>query len=157
MSNAAAPVSYIIDTNIFDKLAADADALALAEQLVQRGEMKLLSTHIQRDEIAQVTDQERLQKLLSVPIEEVPTFGIVLGVSRIGMARFAPSEPLESLRAGEDRSTRTNDALIAMTAQFEQATLVTEDKDLRKRAVRHAIATIGWAEFRRTLVTMGAT
>jgi hypothetical protein len=103
------------------------------------------------DELARIPDRARLTRLLSVPVEQVPTFGFVLGVSRLRMARLGPEEPFETLRVGEDRATRTNDALITMTAQFERATVVSEDRDLRRRAKEAGITAIAWEQFRARL------
>lgn len=146
MTTASEPERYLIDSNIFDKLADDEATLKVATRLVESGHVVFLSTHVQADEIARTPDPDRLHRLLSVPVEEVPTYGFVVGYSRIGMARLSESEPLESLRGGN--LDHTEDAMIGATAQFEGATLVTEDRTLRSRAQKQGIAVIGWSELR---------
>jgi predicted nucleic acid-binding protein len=136
---------YLIDSNIHDKLVDTPGALELADQLVRRGTVSLLGTHIQADEVAAIPDPERARLLASVPVEAVPTFGAVYGLSRFGMARFGDSEQIESLRRGNPDHTK--DALIAATAKYEDATLVTEDATLAKRARSEGIAVIAWNDF----------
>jgi rRNA-processing protein FCF1 len=62
------------------------------------------------------------------------------------MARLSDPEPFESLRGGN--VDHTEDALIAATAEYEDATLVTEDRRLRGRAIKQGIDVIGWSELR---------
>lgn len=147
------PDRYLLDSNIFDKLVDDDAALEIAIQLVESGRVAFLSTHVQTDEIKRTPDSERVRRLLKVPVEQVPTYGVVFGVSRWGMARFSDAEPFESLRG--DNRDHTRDALIAATAQFEQATLVTEDRTLRNRALKQGIDTIKWRELRDRLLRLG--
>jgi hypothetical protein len=141
------PARYLIDSNIYDKIADDADALTLAEQLVGDGRLELLSTHVQLDELTKIKDDDRLGQLLRVPARTVPTFGFVFGVSRLGMARLSGEQPLEDLR-GENRDKYTHDGLIAATAQYEGATLVTEDVTIARRAQAQGIPVCDWATLR---------
>jgi predicted nucleic acid-binding protein len=136
------PDRYLIDTHIYDKIVDTPGALALVKQLVAAGRVSLLSTHVQADEIAATPDRERAGLLAAVPVELVPTSGAVYGTSAFGMARYGEPESFESLHGGNPK--HTEDALIAATAQFEDATLVTEDVTLTKRATREGIAVIAW-------------
>jgi len=52
---------------------------------------------------------------------------------------------LESLR--RDNLENTEDALIGATAVFEQATLVSEDRTLAKRARAQGIDVLDWSQF----------
>jgi predicted nucleic acid-binding protein len=149
------PPRYLLDSNIFDKLADDSHALELTKRLVTAGRIALLTTHVQLDELIKVKDDTRLAELLSVPAARVPTFGFVLDTSRLDMARVSGEQPLEKLR-GENREKYTNDALIAATAQYEGATLVTEDSTLRNRSRGEAIAAIDWPTFRERLFALEA-
>ena len=135
----------MLDSNVFDKLVDDRDALALVRRLVESGEVVLLSTHVQADEIARTPDLERRALLMSIPVQHVPTFGFALDYSRLGAARLGDSELLESLR--RDNLENTEDALIGATAVFEQATLVSEDRTLAKRARAQGIDVLDWSQF----------
>jgi predicted nucleic acid-binding protein len=143
------PERYLIDSNIYDKLADDPEALALVEDLARRGVIVLLSTHIQEDEVARTPSSKRLAKLISVPVKKVPTYGIVLDVSRLDEARFSEEEPFNALRGSNP--DHAEDALIAATAEYEDATLVTEDRRLVGRARSQQIRVIRWEEFFDTL------
>jgi hypothetical protein len=101
---------YLLDSNIFDKLADDEATLEIAKRLVESGRVDFLSTHVQADEIERTPDSDRVRRLLSVPAAGVPTYGFVVGYSRVGMARLTDPEPFESLRG--DNLDHTGDALI---------------------------------------------
>src|SRR5437764_869117 len=105
---------------IHDHLADDAVVLKLAKDLVERGIVVLLTTHIQHDEISRIPDAQRVERLLQVPVERVPTFGAVYGVSVYGEATYGEPEAFESLHRGNPDDTE--DALIATTAQYQSAT-----------------------------------
>jgi hypothetical protein len=139
------PDRYLIDANIHDKIVDAPGMLDLARRLVEDGAVVLLSTYVQADEIAATPDRDRARSLATVPVETVPVYGIVLGYWRLGMAPVSEREPFESLRGGN--LDHTEDALIAATAQYEGATLVTEDVTLAKRAKREGIPVIGWDDF----------
>lgn len=146
--------TYMLDSNIFDKLIDDDEALKAAGTLVESGQVRLISTYLQRDEIERTADTERRSRLLSVPCEEVPTYGIVAGYWRIGMARLSEAEPFETLQGGN--VNHTEDALIAATARYERATFVTEDRTAASRSRKQGIPTIGWAELRSRLTLAAA-
>jgi hypothetical protein len=144
---------FLLDSMIHDKLMDEPGALELATELVSRGSLTLLSTHIQNDEIARTPDAERAARLATVPTESVPTYGFVVGMSRIGMARIGHAEPIDALRAGN--LDHTEDALVGATAQYEDATLVTEDRRLASRARKQGIAVMDWDEFHAMLGGLG--
>jgi hypothetical protein len=62
----------------------------------------------------------------------VPTYGVVKGISKPGLARFGEPELIDIIRTPQGRHAR--DALLAATAKFEGAVLVTEDRRLTRRA-----------------------
>jgi predicted nucleic acid-binding protein len=136
---------YVLDSMIHDRLADDAVVLRLAQDLVEAGIVVLLTTHIQHDEISRIPDAQRVEQLLQVPVERVPTFGAVFGVSAYGEATYGESDAFESLHRGNP--VHTEDALIAATAQYQSATLVTEDRTLTRRAEANAIAVVNWDVF----------
>jgi hypothetical protein len=142
---------FLLDSMIHDKLVDEPDLLVLASRLVSEGMIEMLSTHVQADEIARTPGLERVRQLMTVPAKKVPTSGIVFGVSRFGEARFAETEPYETLQGGN--VAHSEDALIASTAQYEDATLVTDDRRLASRARKQGIAVVGWIEFRASLLT----
>ena len=117
----------------------------MVKDLVEAAAIVLVTTHIQEDEIRRIPDAERVKQLLGLPVEQVPTCGLVAGYSRVGAARVSEAEPFESLRRGN--LDHTEDALIAATAQYESATLVTEDKGLIRRANAQGVSVVRWVAF----------
>jgi predicted nucleic acid-binding protein len=66
--------------------------------------------------------------MAAIPFVVAQTYGFVLDVSKMGLARFGESELRESVRSPE--GNHTEDALLATTAKYEDAVLVTEDRRL---------------------------
>lgn len=129
------PERYLVDSNIFDKIEATPGALDLVRRLTDGRKIELVTTHIQEDEIAGIADAERRERIDEIPRTDVPTYGFVLDVSRLGMARLGEEAPIETIRSG-NWAKYTKDALIAATSQFDGLTLVTEDKRLANVARR---------------------
>jgi hypothetical protein len=117
---------------IFDLLAESDGRLETVRELVERGELELVETHVQRDEHSRITDPEKRARVRSVPTRSTPTWGFVLGTSRLGEARLGPAEPIEGVCRGN--LDHAEDALIASTALFDGCTLVTNDRRLTNRA-----------------------
>jgi predicted nucleic acid-binding protein len=139
---------FFIDSNIFNKIVNEPGAFALVTRLVRRGAIELLVTHVQIDQIAATRDEERRKKLLRVvPLcREVPTHGLIYGVSKYGKARYT-SEPVSRDVAAIQRRNKAKDALIGATAKWDGATLVTEDRKFHEDASGLGIAVLWWSEF----------
>jgi rRNA-processing protein FCF1 len=138
---------YLIDSMILDRIAETVGALDLVQQLRAAEQVELVVTHIQEDEIAEIKDARKRAAISAIPRTVAATYGFVVGVSRVGMARLGEDHPIEAIR-GSNWQKYTNDALIAATAQFESAVLVTDDRRLRTRAVRElGIEALGWPAF----------
>jgi len=120
----------MLDTNIFDRIVASGVVVDRLQKVVQEELLKILTTHVQEDELSLISDVEKKKKVASIPREVIPTRGFVLGVSRLGMARLG-GEGIEEVRQGNIR--HTHDALIAATAEGYADVLVTEDTTLRSR------------------------
>ncbi len=73
--------------------------------LLERGDVELVSTHIQADEIARTPDAEKRERLKGVPTRSTPTAGIVLNASRLDMSAFADAGPIEAVRRGNVNHT----------------------------------------------------
>jgi hypothetical protein len=132
---------FMLDSNVFDHLLKDAQVCGLLEELVDSGRVTLLSTHVQRDELAAKTDDlEKRAALLECHdrlTRSVPTGAFVLDVSRFDAARFGPAvgeaafdDVLRTPRAGrrDGMPGHTNDALITDTALAEDAILVSSEE-----------------------------
>jgi predicted nucleic acid-binding protein len=82
-------------------------------------------------------DPEKRRRTLAIPATITETYGLVLGVSRLGLARFGEPHELDAIDSA-GRNHR-KDALLAVTARHENAVLVTDDRRLRNFASREGI------------------
>jgi predicted nucleic acid-binding protein len=149
MPGAAGPRPFVIDSPIFDEIAADSNAAALIQRAVHGGDLEILVTHVQEDEIAATPNIAR-RKLLqnAVPWRKVVLSpGAIYDVSKYGQATWPDKAVDADLRALASRRRHAEDALIGVTAKREGATLVTEDKRFSKRAARQGVAVMDWAQF----------
>jgi predicted nucleic acid-binding protein len=147
--------AFLLDTNIFDKIVADPEALQLVRSLTSEGKIALFTTHVQEDELAEIPDEAKKERIVQIPRKSLPT-GFIIGYSRLDMARLGTEAPIEAIRRG-NREKYTEDALIAATAQADSCLLITEDNTLRKRAESGLGLTVwGWERFREHLLELAA-
>jgi hypothetical protein len=104
-------VRAMLDSNAFDKLLVIDDAINVLNDLTDR--CLLLTTHVQRDELA-VTPEPKGPKLLAVydrlVMTEVPTAGAIWGVSKFGQAKFGDGGTgPDSLLIGDIMTTNPKD------------------------------------------------
>ena len=129
------PLRVILDSNAYDALHDDPAAAEAVRSRIDRGELEVSTTHIQDDENADgLTGGKGLGSIIDTTF--TPTCGLVLDVSRVGMARLGSeddSEVLERLRSG--RVDRSKDALIGVTAIRDGLILVSGDRTLRRDVV----------------------
>jgi predicted nucleic acid-binding protein len=148
----------LIDTMIVTRIA---DTPGLVDEI--RGVtscLQLLSTHLTRNQLEAIEDVTERQKLLTVyhylPKEEVATVGIVLDVSSLGEAKLGSEE---SSRTLDELTTKggggIHDALIALTATHKADVLVTDDDDLKKKAMKVLPQSEVWT-FRKLVAYVGS-
>ena len=125
---------YVVDTNIINWLV---DGRLGPNDLPSDGEY--VATHVQRDELAKTKDEQRRTRLLTrfqTTIDrEVPTESLVVGISRIGLAKISDGKLYYSLRnalaaRNKGKLNNSHDALIAEVAIENGWTLLTADSDL---------------------------
>ncbi len=125
-----------MDSNAIDPIADTPGAYEATRAAVDAGRVELLFTHVNIDELAAVPDLERRSRLLLTLVDLgrlIPTGACALNFSRLNFARLNDDEQVfEALRSGNIDHTR--DALIAVTADFEQCALVTNERRLTNRA-----------------------
>jgi predicted nucleic acid-binding protein len=80
-----------------------------------------------------------------LPFVIVATYGIVVGVSRLGLARIGEAEEFEEVRNFSPRHSK--DALLAITAKREGAVFVTNERRLTNFARRAGIEVLSSEEF----------
>jgi hypothetical protein len=147
---------FSLDSNAFDRIAESDKTVELVRRATETGSIQLLSTHVQRDELAAIPDPVRRERVARIPTSDVPTYGFVVGVSRLGMARLGDEARYEAMTGG-NRQKHAHDALIAMTAQYEDTVLVSEDRRLRNRAESElGVEAWSWQRFREHLESVTA-
>lgn len=125
------PRRFILDTHIYDEIVA---APAMPEQLARLQEAReiiILQTHIERDELTMIPDEQKRAATLAIQVTTIPTSGGVLDLSKWG--EFTWGEGSGDVKIGDVRSESGNhnrDALIAATASAEADVLVTHDNRL---------------------------
>lgn len=145
------------DSHIVDAIGATPGLLSAIQRAYRAGALELVTTHIQSDELAEITDPDKRARLLAIynalPTSWVPTDGFVLGYSRLDMARLGGGEwtgvSIDDLDSPHRKHRR--DALIGTTAAGEADVLVTNDRRLARR-MRGASAPCeiwGFDQFRR--------
>lgn len=127
----------ILDTNQYDKLLNAPETYGRLLKLQSEGKLKLLTTHIQKDEILATSDigkRGRLEVLLA-HARLIGTRGAIFDVSRFDLARFGDEDDhalIEHIRGGA-WERKSEDALIAATAAKDANVFVTDDKPLTRR------------------------
>lgn len=137
------PKRFVLDSMVYDRLVESSDRERKVIAAHEAGKLVLLMTHIQHDELMQ--DEQKRHRTLAIPFEVTSTYGVVLGKSKLGLARFGEPERIHAVSGGS--INHVNDALIAATAKYENAVLVTDDKRLRRRAESEGIDLWGSEEF----------
>lgn len=161
---------FLVDNMVYDRLVASPERSERVGLLCLAGHLGLLMTDIQHEQITDNPDIETMIQVLSLPAICVPAFGVVRGVSRPNMARFGDPDVLAKLRKPRDdtpllwperprtpagnesrreqlRDRDTGDALLAATAKYECAVLVTEDKGLTRSATGIGVPVWGAVRF----------
>lgn len=128
----------VFDSNAVDPLADIPGAFETLKAATEEGQLQILYTHVNIDELAAIPDLNRRATLILLLVDVgqlVPTGFAALDFSRLNFARFADeneAELHETLRSANFKHTR--DALIAGTALYEKCELVTNEQRLTGRA-----------------------
>jgi len=134
-------MSYVVDTNIFNKLV---DGILRLKDLPS--DVPYIATHIQIEEINNPKDIERRTRLLLIFAEMrpqmVPTESSVWCVSRWGKGKFGGGIRYKKLKQNLDARNKlkynnANDILIAEIAIANGYTLFTVDYDIASVTEKH--------------------
>lgn len=144
------PRLFSLDGNIYDKLAADAEAAQALADALGRGMLDpLLETYVLRDELANAPAET--QALADhLPHRRVEVHGTIVGAWRLGEARLADPEPIAAIRGSTAQGNfgHARDALLLNTARLEGAVFVTEDARLLSRGSAEGMPVWSWSHFR---------
>ena len=105
---------FMLDTNVFDLIVADAPLAEAVRDAAVAGRITLVTTHIQEDQIAAIRDDEKREAILRIPRSVEPTTGFALDVSRLGMAGLADEETSATIeRIGQRHLTNVPDWCVS--------------------------------------------
>lgn len=120
----------MFDTDAFDHVIARPQCLAALKTAIATGVYEVLTTHVQEDQLAGAPAAKRAI-YPQITRRQVDTSAFVVGLSKLGMAKRGPGVTYDGIRTP---GRHYEDALIADTAQSENAILVTGDGRLQRRA-----------------------
>ena len=134
--------TYLLDGNVFDEILINAELKRLVFKLSDLGQINLICTHIESDEIDSIPS-EKANKWVEINIlkhqlkaRKVPVSGVMLDISKLGESKFISHNEMKILETSiNGNSDFVNDSALALTAKENQATLVTNDIKLLKKAV----------------------
>jgi hypothetical protein len=127
---------------VFDEILISAELKRLVFKFSDLGQISLICTHIESDEIDSIPF-EKLNKWAEINIlkhqlkaRKVPVSGVMLDISKLGESKFISHNEMKILETSiNGNSDFVNDSALALTAKENQATLVTNDIKLLKKAV----------------------
>jgi rRNA-processing protein FCF1 len=146
----------MIDSNIFDKLDQDPTAIERISKLVNAGVVQIFITSVQRNQLNNISDITKRDRLLSIvhrlnmkqlPVEYAP-YGYAYGECYGGLSLDVVLDTNKFVSS----LTQIEDAMIAATAsssKYDLDFVVTEDVGFQKRLRRQSIVTqpISWSKF----------
>jgi predicted nucleic acid-binding protein len=151
-------MTAMFDSSVFDELIRPEYQGLL--NLLQEAKLEVLITHVQKDELAKISDPDKKRAVLSLVkwiSRKVPTQGFVLGSvdaskkgfegSRFGEAAFGSADEFDDFLEGKiNKSAHAADALIALTAKEHADFLVAVEPDLLNTARRNGIRVVPLSE-----------
>lgn len=120
----------MFDCNAHDPIIADQEYLDLLSRAQAWKRVELIETHIQRDEISAIRDEEKRLRIVSVygAATTACTVGVIEGVSRPGWADEDPNSAAQELLGDKIRTPNNwRDALQVATLGEKCDLFVTND------------------------------
>lgn len=141
----------MLDSNVHDLIAADQAVLRVLRERIAEGSIKLVSTHVQRDELSRAPEPKRAALMAIYGLtENVSTAGAVWDVSSWDECSWGSDEGNASIAALTGGNAKhAEDALIAATASCEADVLVTNETRLaaKIRRANISVKVWSWGEF----------
>ena len=129
----------VLDTVIYNRAVENPDFGVLLKRVCDQGVVKLLSTHVQRDQLSDTTDDQKRDQLLTMYaatfVELASTAAFVWDVSRWDQAEWPDDERVQFFKqtllgTEEAHAGHANDGLLAVTAFAKADVFVTDDRKL---------------------------
>ena len=77
---------FLLDSNVYDQLVATPERRRLIIDACETGQIELLMTHIQHDELMEHPDEAERAAIFAIPFVVTMTYGMVLGTSKLRLA-----------------------------------------------------------------------
>jgi hypothetical protein len=128
-------MKIMLDSNIYDKIVAMPPMVERLNQFSGEGELIILRTHIQEDELNRIPDRKKREAVAKIITKTIATSGFVWDKSKYDAGTWGDGSST-GVSVDDIRSSsggHTEDALIATSAAGNADVLVTDDKRLRNR------------------------
>ena len=137
----------MLDSNVHDLIVADQQVKAAILKRIADGRLKLISTHVQCDELSLAPSPKRDALLAIYELNDIArTTGAVWDVSRWDQSTYGSDEVNASIEAlMASNPNHAEDALIAATASGEADVLVTNETRLASKIRRAGFAVDVWS------------
>ncbi len=144
MSN---PKRVMLDSNVHDLVVANPATRDGINRCINDGRLKLIATHVQRDELSKAPADKRDAMLcIYGQAMSVHTKGAVWGVSRWDETKYGSDDENASIDAMMSGNPKhAEDALIASTAAGEADALVTNETRLASKIQRAGFSVEVWS------------
>jgi hypothetical protein len=140
------PKRIMLDSNVHDLIAANSAVLDAIQARIADGRLKLVSTHIQRDELSLAPKPKRAGLLAINDLAEcVSTNGAMFDVSRFDECNWGSDDTNAAMVAMMAGNTEhAEDALIVATAAELADVLITNDVRLKSKTDRAGFQVDVW-------------
>jgi len=129
-------IRLMFDSNVWDILEGDQQALMALESYVNAGHVEVLTTSIQEIENQGAPSFAEFQTLKErLKTRNVASEGFVLGFARWDVDKLGSEDSKWVTQGG----SRNRDEVIGQTAEKNGAWLITEDKEFRKDATARGL------------------
>jgi predicted nucleic acid-binding protein len=126
-------VRIILDTQIYDAVAANPALKDLIEQHCKNGKIIVLTTHVQLEELQDIPPHRDIGQTRAVDAKRTGTSVFVLDHSFLDEDRLGSPESSEAFARLQIGAKHTKDAMIGATAVTDADILVTDDAPFRRR------------------------
>lgn len=138
------PQRFLLDGNIFDKIVDDELMFELIRELPRVGAIELLVTRKQNDELVEIPDAEKRERIAQVPRKSAPCTNAVLGEMTLGSARLGTTGRISDAVGDADR-------VLGGEAKAQGLRPVSEDRRFRNGVQREGLEAWDWDTFAKHL------
>jgi hypothetical protein len=122
-------IKVMLDSNVHDEVIAVPGFSDRLRRAIVAGDIQIVTTHVQRDELERIADPVKRAAALDVPGAVTATAGAVWSVSRCDQAKYGEGDgDIKYAEIFKGNPRDIEDALIAITAASEVDVLVTQEK-----------------------------